>query len=99
MSKSISLEEFKNRLESDATRKLDNLEKRTMAQEKTIKETTELLKEKIATIAEQKEIIDQLSNRCYALTSFGSLCVYCGIKKECKNSPANRFIKRMMGGK
>lgn len=70
MTKGISLEQFKNQLESNAT-------KRCEAQEKTIKELHEQIKDK-------DEWIRVLQNRCYTL-SYGALCGHCGGKDNCKS--------------
>lgn len=74
--KSLSLEEFKEALSSDAT-------KRAEAQETTIKELHAELGMKSKEIAERKEMCRVLFNRCFA-TCKGMMCVFCGIKDACK---------------
>lgn len=68
MSKGISLEQFRNELEGDAQR-------RCLNQEKTIKELQTEIKEK-------DKLIQRLENRCF-LTTRGTLCIFCFMKKDC----------------
>lgn len=70
MAKGISLEQFKNQLDTDA-------QQRCLAQEKTIKE----LEAKIKT---RENHIRILQNRCRVLSS-GVFCDKCGMKDICKS--------------
>lgn len=75
MSKGISLDEFKNQLDTDA-------QKRCLAQEKTIHEQNEQLRRKTEYIEKQSKMIKALQNRCKAIT-FGQICIFCDMKHEC----------------
>lgn len=76
MAKGINLEEFKNQLDTDA-------QKRCIAQEKTIKDLHEVIKNNNQIIKQQETLIMQLQNRCYAQTR-GILCIFCGVKNKCE---------------
>lgn len=69
MAKGINLEEFKNQLDTDA-------QKRCAAQEETIRN---LIKQN----KEQNIEINQLQNRCWALTR-GVMCLVCRARDRCK---------------
>lgn len=75
MPKGISLEQFREQIETDASR-------RCIAQEKTIKELNEQIKSLTSQIDEEADDIRALSNRCFAL-SHGLLCIFCGMRKRC----------------
>ena len=76
MGKGLSLEQFKEQLETDAT-------KRCAAQEKSIKELHETLKNRDEYIAALKHRIITLENKCYVGTR-GVLCIFCTDKGVCK---------------
>lgn len=64
----LKLAEFRQQLETDASRRADN-------QAKTIRELHEKL-------AEKDRAIRHLENRCYVLTR-GTICLFCGYKDRC----------------
>jgi DNA anti-recombination protein RmuC len=75
MSKGISLEQFRNQLEGDA-------QKRCEAQEKTIKELTERLKNTEELSKDKDHLIAALQNRCWVFTQ-GTMCHYCDCRWTC----------------
>lgn len=84
MAKGISLDEFKNQLDTDA-------QQRCTAQEKTIKDLYETvrvqektIKDLSETIVGEEDSIRILQNRCRSLSS-GFLCDRCGMRNTCKS--------------
>ena len=80
MGKGISLQQLKENLEGEA-------QTRCQAQEKTIKDLFEKIKEK-------NDIIRVLQNRCYVQTR-GTWCTLCGMKSTCKRSITNAIDKEL----
>lgn len=78
MPKGISLEQFREQLETDAVR-------RNAAQEKTIKEQAEQIKSLRAIVLDKNHAVLMLSRRCKALTH-GLICDCCDIKGHCFES-------------
>ena len=75
--KSMTLEQFKNELESDAT-------KRNAAQEETIKMLIAENKQKDDELKIALTALKQMFERCKAVHCGGGvLCVFCGFKNEC----------------
>ena len=75
--KSMTLEQFKNELESDAT-------KRNAAQEETIKRLIAENKQKDDELKIALTALKQMFARCRAAHCCGgTLCLFCGFKNEC----------------
>lgn len=72
---SISLEQFKQAMASEATRKAERLEERN-------KELKELNRKMGAEINRRREICRIMFNRCYALTQ-ATTCFMCGFRETC----------------
>ena len=84
MSQGINLEQFKNKLDTDA-------QQRCLNQEKTIKELNFTIKTQGKTIKDLNGIIEReedsiriLQNRCKALSN-GVFCDRCGMRNICKS--------------
>lgn len=71
----MNLEEMREALASDATRKADSLEKQ-------VKRLRSELREKDKIIDGQRASMKVLFNRCMA-QSHGLLCFFCGERKKC----------------
>jgi len=71
----MNLEEMREALASDATKKADGLEKQ-------VKRLRAELKDRDKTIESQRESLRIMFNRCLTL-SHGMLCIFCGEKKRC----------------
>ena len=76
MSKGLNLEQFRYQLDSDAQKRCD-------AQEKTIKELHETLKQRDEYIAKMDHRISTMENKCY-VGHHGILCLFCMDKGICK---------------
>lgn len=72
----MNLEQFKERLDTDAQR-------RCLAQEKTIKDLHEKLKDYKITQEKQSDYIRFLENRCFEHTR-GVTCIFCRYKNTCQ---------------
>lgn len=73
--KSMSMEEFREALASDATKKAERLEAR-------ITELRELNGKLSREISRRKDVCRILFNRCMTLTD-GCTCLMCGIREMC----------------
>ena len=71
----MNLEEMREALASDATRKADRLEKQ-------VKQLRSELREKDKTIASHRESLRILFNRCMVQNK-GLMCIFCGERKKC----------------
>ena len=76
MSKGLSLDQFRSQLESDS-------QKKCILQEETIKGLHQIIKDREQLIIENTKLINQLQNRCFAITS-GTFCPFCGCRFQCK---------------
>lgn len=77
MAKGLSLEQFKEKLDTDA-------QKRCIAQEKTIKELNAQVEQYKGLLKDRDKMIETLQNRCFAQTR-GVICFFCGYKNTCNN--------------
>lgn len=75
MAKGISLEQFKNQLDTDA-------QKRCLVQEKTIRELSSQVKSLNELLKDRDNLTTVLQNRCFALGG-RVLCLFCGCKNTC----------------
>ena len=71
----MNLDEMKNALASDATRKAEKLEGEVVRLKHEIKRRD-------TAIAEQQDILRVMFNRCMAW-SMGGLCMFCGQRRMC----------------
>ena len=71
----MNLDEMREALASDATRKADNLEKQ-------IKQLHSELRDKDKIIDSHRESLRIMFNRCLVQTQ-GLMCIFCGERKKC----------------
>jgi len=79
----MNLEEFKKSMETDAT-------KRATAQQETIKNLHREIDRMNGIIAEKEDGMRQLMNR-RGVFSGGSMCIFCGFRKQCKSRAKEVF--------
>lgn len=77
-SKSISLEEFREKLDTDAQR-------RCKEQEKTIRDLIAQNKQLYELLKDRQKDIQALQNRCYSY-SRGLICLFCGMRNSCRRT-------------
>ena len=76
--KSMTLEQFRAELETDAT-------KRNETQEVTIKELIAENHKKDEELKMTLQALKQMFDRCYSVhCNGGALCIFCGFKADCK---------------
>ena len=71
----MNLDEMREALASDATRKADSLEKQ-------VKRLRSELRDKDKTIESHKETLRIMFNRCMVYTK-GMMCIFCGEREKC----------------
>ena len=71
----MNLDEMREALACDATRKADSLEKQ-------VKRLRSELRDKDKTIESHKETLRIMFNRCMVYTK-GMMCIFCGERKKC----------------
>lgn len=71
----MNLEEMREALASDATRKADGLDKQ-------VKRLRSELRDKDKVIDSHRESLRVMLNRCFVLTK-GMMCIFCGERKKC----------------
>jgi sensor histidine kinase YesM len=76
VAKGLSLEQFKDILDTEA-------QKRCREQENTIKNLIGQNKRLIELVKDKEKELVQMQNRCYAMTR-GAICIFCNCKDSCQ---------------
>lgn len=85
MSKGLTLEEFRAKLETDATKRSDAQEKTILEQAERIRVLEKLLKEDEDQMVIMNQDLLVLTNRCFVMGK-GTLCLFCELNScKCKN--------------